>query len=315
MFGRRRRPQNDFSEELESHLALEVDRLREEGLSDEEAYHAARRNLGNLVTAQERFYESGRWLWFEHLMQDRRHALRRLRNTPAFTLTAVLTVALGVGATTAIFTLVEAVLLKSLPVSNPHQLYCLGKTTHCCVWGGYNQSGEFSLVSYELYKYFRDHTRGFEEMAAFQAGGTFVGVRRARSASPAESYFGEFVSGNYFTMFGVGAYAGRALTKNDDKPGAPPAAIMSYRVWQQKYALDPSAVGGVFNINGKPFTVVGVTPPSFYGDNLRPIGPDFYLPLATEPLVRGESSLLEKADVHWAEHYRTGSSWSERVVH
>jgi predicted permease len=298
MFGRRRTA-SDFSRELQAHLELEMDRLRAEGLGEDDAYHAARRNLGNLAAAGERFYESGRWLWLEHLWHDARHALRRLRKAPAFTITATLTLALGIGATTSIFTLVHAVLLKSLPVSNPDRLYRLGKEIHCCVWGGYSQDGEYSIVSYDLYKHFRDNTTGFEEMAAFQAGGTLLGVRRAHNANAAESYSGEFVSGNYFAMFGVSAYAGRALTAADDRAGAPPAAVMSYRVWQQKFALDPSVIGAAFSLNDKPFTIVGVAPPGFYGDTLRNDPPDFFLPLETEPLVQGDSSLLQQGDAHW----------------
>src|SRR5882762_759736 len=239
MLGRRRRSQSDFSKELQAHLELEMDRLRAEGLPEDEAYHAAMRNLGNLTAAGERFYESSRWVWLEHLWQNARHALRRLRKAPAFTITATVTLALGIGATTSIFTLAHAVLLKSLPVSNPSQLYRLGNETHCCVWGGYSQSQEFSIVSYELYKHFRDNTKGFEELAAFQAASPLLGVRRERSANVAETFVGEFVSGNYFAMFGVSAYAGRALTPADDQAGAPPAAVMSYRVWRQKYGLDP----------------------------------------------------------------------------
>jgi predicted permease len=299
MFGRRRRPQSDFSEELQSHLALEADRLRAAGLSEDQAHRAARQNLGNITTAGERFYESSRWLWLEQFTEDTRHALRRLRKTPAFSITAILTLALGIGATTAIFTLVEAVLLKSLPVSNPSQLYRLGNEPQCCMWALYSQGKEFTLVSYELYKHFRNNTRGFEELAAFQAGGSALGVRRGHGENAAETYFGEFVSGNYFSMFGIGAYAGRALTAADDRPGAPPAAMMSYRVWQQKYGLDPSVIGAAFNINNKPFTVVGVTPPAFYGDTLRNTPPDFFLPLATEPMVRGDSSMLQLVDRHW----------------
>jgi predicted permease len=100
-------------------------------------------------------------------------------------------------------------------------------------------------------------------------------------------------------MFGVSAYTGRPLSMADDKPGSPPVAMMSYRIWEQKYGLHPSVIGGVFNINDKPFTIVGITPPSFYGDRLTSRPADFYLPIAAEPLVRGKSSILDKADTHW----------------
>jgi hypothetical protein len=147
--------------------------------------------------------------FLDTLAQDLRYALRRLHKAPAFTIATVLTLALGIGATTAVFTLVHAVLLKSLPVSKPDELYRLGKESRCCYFGGYSQTGGFSLVSYELYTHLRDKTPGFIELAAFSAGQTPFGVRRAGKTDPAESYPGEFVSGNYFAMFGIAAYAGR----------------------------------------------------------------------------------------------------------
>jgi hypothetical protein len=119
----------------------------------------------------------------------------------------VLILALGIGATTSIFSLVDAILLKSLPVTNPGELYRLGNEARCCYWGGYSQEKEFSLVSYDLYKHFRDNTTGFAELAAFSAAEPLFGDRRAETAEPARSYPGEYVSGNYFTMFGVRAYA------------------------------------------------------------------------------------------------------------
>jgi predicted permease len=208
-----------------------------------------------------------------------------LRKSPAFTATVILTLVLGIGATTSIFTLVHAVLLKSLPVANPAELYRLGKEARCCYWGGYSQPKEFSLVSYDLYKYFRDHTQDFTELAAFQADEPQLGVRRSGGLEAAQSYPGELVSGNYFATFGIRAYAGRLLTAGDDQAGAVPVAVMSYRVWQQQYGLDPSVIGGSFNLNDNAFTVVGITPPGFFGDRLRGTPPDFFLPLATEPLL------------------------------
>ncbi len=236
----------------------------------------------------------------ETLLRDVRQALRRLRRSPAFTITTVLTLALGIGATTSIFTLVQAVILKSLPVANPSELYRLGRESRCCYQGGYSQDKEFSLVSYDLYKHLRDHTKGFAEVAAFPAFAPLLGVRRAGSSIPAQSYPGEFVTGNYFTLFGVRAYAGRALTVSDDQPGAAPVAVMSYRLWQQGYGSDPSVIGSVFDIDEKPFTVVGVSPPGFFGDTLRSSPPDFYLPLNQEPFVEADTNLVDN-DTHWLE--------------
>src|SRR5438874_3290766 len=232
------------------------------------------------------------------MLQDLRYAVRTLAKSPGFTAAVVLTLALGIGATTSIFSLVHAVLLKSLPVANPGELYRLGRESRCCYQGGYSQAREFSLVSYDLYKYLRDNTNGFSELAAFPALEALFGVRRSGSAEAAQSYPGEFVSGNYFTMFGIRAYAGRALSPQDDHPGAPPVAMMSYRLWQQQYGSDPSVIGGTFNLDDKPFMVVGITPPGFFGDALRNTPPDFFVPLNTEPYVQVDAD-LNKYDTHW----------------
>ena len=295
---RRKRKASDFNEEINAHLQLEAERLREQGRGEQDARAAARRVFGNVTQAQERFYESRRSLWFDHLLQDLRYALRRLRLAPLFTIATTLTLALGIGATTSIFTLVHAVLLKSLPVANPSELYRLGKEARCCYWGGYSQEKEFSLVSYGLYKHFRDNTKGFAELAAFSAVEPLFGVRRSGTSEAAQSYPGEFVSGNYFIMFGISAYAGRALTAKDDQRGSAPAAVMSYRLWHEKYGSDPSVIGSLFNLDDKPFTVVGITPPGFFGDTLRNNPPDFFLPLNSEPFVESDTDLDNPAN-HW----------------
>jgi predicted permease len=292
----RRRKQSDFSEELQSHLALEANQLREQGLSENDAQHAARARMGNLMNHQERFYESSRWMWLEHFRQDVRHSFRQLRRAPAFALTAILTLAIGIGATTSIFTLIHAVMLKSLPVQRPEQLYGIGDAKHGGVWTG--MAGNWGIFSYDLYQYFRDHTTGFEELAAMQGDARRIGVRRSGSSDQAESYFGEYVSGNYFSVFGVGAFVGRAISPQDDRKSAAPVAMMAYRVWEQKYALDPAIIGSQFNLNGVPVTIAGVTPPGFFGDTLRPNATDFWIPLALEPQVN-RGGWLSNVDLHW----------------
>src|SRR5271157_3731280 len=189
------------------------------------------------------------------LLQDLRHTLRQLRKSPGFTLTAVITLALGIGATTAIFTLVHAVLLKSLPVTQPDELWRIGGKVHCCNWGGYTQWEEFSLFNNELYHRFKENTPAFVELAAFQGGSSGLGVRRAGSAQAAETRNGQFVSGNFFSTFGVGAWLGRVITPTDDRLDAPPVAVMSYRTWKEKYNSDPAVVGSAFFFNDKAFTV------------------------------------------------------------
>ena len=292
----RRRKQHDFSEELKSHLALETDQLREQGLTEQEARRTAHLNIGNLMNYEERFYESSRWMWFDQLKQDLRYAFRQLRRAPAFALTATLTLAVGIGATTAIFTLIHAVLLKSLPVARPEELFGVGDTKHGGVWTGL--ADNWGIFSYDLYKHFREQTPGFEELAGMQANPRRIGVRRSGSPDPAKSFFGEYVSGNYFATFGVPAYAGRTLTSADDLKSAPPAAMIAYQTWQEKYALDPSVIGATFNLNGAPVTIVGVAPPGFFGDTLRGTSPDFWMPLAIEPIVN-RGGWIDNPDLHW----------------
>ncbi len=285
--------------EIEDHLALQTAENIRAGLPPAEARRQAALKFGSIEAAKESYRDARGLPFLETLLQETRYAFRRLRKSPAFTITVVLTLALGIGATTSIFTLVNAVLLKSLAVANPNELYRLGKEARCCYWGGYSQDNEFSLVSYDLYKYLRDHTNGFAELAAFSASEQVYGVRRQGSSTPAQSLPGEFVSANYFRMFGVSAYAGRALAAHDGQPNSPPVAIMSYRLWQTRYGADPSVIGSVFNLNNRPFTVVGIAPASFFGDTLRNPPPDFFLPLTTEPY--GGDGDLNKPNEHWLE--------------
>ena len=230
-------------------------------------------------------------------MLDLRQALRQLRKAPGFTATAVITLALGIGATTAIFTLVHQVMLKSLPVTKPEELWRIGDKIRCCNWGGYTQGddGDFSLFSWEAYQNFRAHTPEFVDLAALQAGNTALGVRQAGSRAQADTRNGQYVSGNFFRTFGVHPWIGRLMTDADDQEGAPAVAVMSFHVWQDKYSSDPSVVGASYQINGHPFTVIGVAAPGFYGAKLAGWGmPDFWLPATTELLFDGATSRLKR---------------------
>ena len=291
-----RRDEDRLRAEIDEHVGLQTADNILAGMAPAEARRQALLKFGSVDAMKDSYREQRGFASLERLIQDTRYALRRLRLTPAFTISTVMTLALGIGATTSIFTLVHAVLLGSLPVSNPQQLYRLGQKSRCCYFGGYAQQDEFSIVSYELYQRFRDRTQSFEELAAFSASQYGFAVRRADRPETAEPYPGEFVSGNYFAMFGVGAYAGRTLTAQDDRPGAPLVAVMSYRLWQQRYASDPSVVGSVFDLNGKPCTIAGIAPPGFFGDALRRTPPDFLVPLNDEPLFEGD---LYTPDNHW----------------
>ena len=221
----------------------------------------------------------------ETLFQDLRYACRQLRKAPGFTLTAVITLALGIGANTAIFTLVQGILLRSLPVADPARLYRIGDTDNCCVEGGLpDDNGDFDIFSYDLYQHMKNSAPEFEQLAAVQAGQSGFTVRRGDAL--AKQLRGEYVSGNYFATLGLGAYAGRPLSDSDDTPSASPATVVSYRAWQTEFAADPSLVGSTILIQAHPFTVIGIAPPGFFGDRVSDSPPDFWMPLATEPYVQ-----------------------------
>jgi macrolide transport system ATP-binding/permease protein len=233
-----------------------------------------------------------------NLIGDVLYSLRQLRKTPGFTMTAVLTLALGIGANTAIFTLVHAVLLKNLPVVDPKSLVRLGDKEDCCNMSLTSFESDFTVFSYEGYKYLRDHTPEFEELAAMQAGSADLSVRRAVVDASSQSSLGEFVSGNYFQTFGIQPSIGRVLTPSDDGEGAQPVAVMSYQAWQRDYAGDPSVIGSTFFMNTHPLTVIGVTPETFYGDRMSERPPDFFLPISQEPGL-GIYGVRNKPDLCW----------------
>ncbi len=265
-------------------------------LCGEPAWSSAR--LGRV---KEDCRESRGTSFLETTVQDIRYALRQLRKTPAFTVTVLLTLALGIGANAAIFTLVNAVLLKNLPVVDPGTLYRLGDNNACCLNGGVQANdGDYTLFSTDTYEQFRKNTPEFEELAAMQAGFGFdpIVVRRAGTQTEARSAAGEFVSGNYFRTFGLQAAAGRLLADEDDRRGAPIAAVMSYEAWQRDYAADTSVIGSTFYVNTKPVTLVGVAAKGFFGDRLSSMPPEFYLPIESMPVLTN-APYVHQADTRW----------------
>ncbi|MGH9140603.1 MAG: ABC transporter permease [Vicinamibacterales bacterium] len=226
-----------------------------------------------------------------------RYALRQFRLSPVFTAAAILTLALGIGGTTAIFTLIHAVMLRSLPVTDPASLYRIGDGDDCCVEGGPQDRG--GLFSYPLFERLQAEAPEFDQVAAFQAGGNRLGVRRQGVDAAARPLRSEYVTGNYFTTLGVGAFGGRMLSPDDDVPSASPVAVLSYHAWQGAYGGDPSVVGATFVIEGHPFVVIGVGPPGFFGETLRGNPPDLYIPLQQEPLLAGGSTLLRQPMSAW----------------
>ena len=229
---RRKRKHSDFTAEIEAHIKIEADRLRRQGLSEEEALAAARREFGNIAAAEERFYESRRWLFWDHLVQDLRLAARLLAKTPGWTAVAALTVALGIGATAAIFSTVNAVLLRPLPFPQPQQLYGVIETTK---FGETTLAPDYFTMRENLR---RASTQSIAEMAAYDTDGTGVNWagadHRAPHVRPVALRSSQRCKCSHFT-------AGRSFRRRP--AGREHVVMLSYRLWQNKFGGDPAIVG------------------------------------------------------------------------
>jgi hypothetical protein len=216
-----------------------------------------------------------------NLLGNLRYALRQFRQSPVFAAAAILTLALGIGGTTAIFTLIDAVMLRSLPVSDPAALYRIGDGDDCCVEGG--PQDRWGMYSHALYQRLQAAAPEFAVLAAFQAGGGRSSVRREGAGLAAKSLRTEYVTGNYFSTLGVNAFGGRLLTAADDTPAAPPVAVISHHAWSETYGADNSLVGATLIVEGHAFTLIGVAPPGFFGETLRGDPPDLWIPVHQKP--------------------------------
>jgi len=293
-----RRMDRDLESELRFHFEQRVtDRMRA-GASEQQARRETRLEFGGMAQVKEDCRESRGTMWVSSVLQDLRYCLRQLRKSPAFTLTAVITLALGIGANTAIFTLVQQILLRSLPVTQPWQLLRIGDKDICCFYDGFqNDDGDFDLFSYDAYLHLKPSAPEFEQLAAVEAGGSSFSVRVG--SEPGRLLRAEYVSGNYFATLGVGAYLGRPLGENDDRIGAPPALVLSYASWQADFAANPAIVGSTVFLGKNPFTIAGVAPPGFFGDRIVSFPPEMWLPLSAEPLIEGANSALLQKDTDW----------------
>ena len=235
-----------------------------------------------------------------NILQDVRYALRQFRKTPGFTATVLLTLALGIGANAAIFTLVNSLLLQNLPVADPKTLVRLGDTNDCCVNMGTRDDGNYSLFPTETYEVLKKNLPEFEDLAAIQAGYAYrpVTVRRDGAQSEAQSLMGEFVSGNYFHTFGLQPRGGRLFVDADNLKGAPITAVMSYQTWQREFSGDASVIGSEFWVNTRPVTVVGIAPEGFFGDRMSSTPPDFYLPIESMPGI-ANAPYVHEARAAW----------------
>jgi predicted permease len=236
------------------------------------------------------------WEWFEHVAQDARYGLRTLRGAPGFTTVAVLTLALGIGANTSIFSLINWILLRTLPVASPHELVLFSDSLE----GGSNsgtQSGHWLHFSSENYRYFRDHSESFKELCAFGSSWNDLNIRVPGSTARPELAHGRLVSGNYFSFLGLRAAAGRVFSPDDDQLGASPTVVLNFTYWTRKFHNDLSVIGKVVEINGTTFTIIGVAPREF--SDVKYDRPDLWLPLAFQPRVMSTNSYADDPRMYW----------------
>ena len=260
-----RRADTDLGEELQDHLNREIENNIRLGMSPEEARHAGQRLVGSIALFEEECRDQRSTAFFENLARDLRYAAQMIRRTPLFSAVAILTLALSIGVNTFIFTFVENILLRSLPVSDPERLVSLN-------WGGAPN------MSYPNYVAFREQNSAFSELAASRVNIVNLSLR------PRENFlvWGYEATGNYFQMLGIKPQLGRFFTPADDSaPGAHPLVVISNRYWHSHFGADRNVLGRVVKLNGYPFTIIGVGPPNFTGTELI-LACDFWVPMSME---------------------------------
>ncbi len=293
----RRARDRELNEELEAHFRMGVQERIAAGVSEREAIESARREFGNVGVVKEVTRDMWGWTSVENIFRDITYALRNFRKSPGFTATAIVTLALGIGGTTAIFSLIHAVMLRSLPVADPASLYRIGAGYDCCEDA--SPQGQWGMYSFALFKKLKAASPEFQQVTAFQSSPWTLSVRRTRRERIARPLRAEFVTGNYFSTFGILPFAGRLFSPDDDRASAAPVAVLSYRAWRGDYAGDPSVIGSSYLVKGKPFTVIGIAPPGFFGETLRSDPPELWLPLRQEPLIDGHNELLNQNAAGW----------------
>jgi predicted permease len=294
---RRRRSADDFAEEIRTHLEFEADDLRREGLSPEKALFQARRTFGNVRAAQESFYLQGRWTWLDRFFRDLRFGLRSMRQSPGFTTTAILTLALGMGANTAVFSVMNAVLLRSLPVADPQRVVYLETSGRPI---GANNIDAHNTFSYAVYQALRQPNGVLSDVIAVGAlSKDKVGIRIGGFPEQAE---GDMVSGNFFSGLGVPILRGRGFTPQDENTYAQ-IVVLSYDYWSRRFGRDPGVLGSTIDVKGVSFTVTGIAAAGFEGvDASR--STDFWIPLQNRPEFNilgnsPENGKLYQADSTW----------------
>ncbi len=288
---RNRRSAKDFAEEMQAHLDLEADQLRREGLSEAEALHRARQKFGSVRREQERFYASSRWLWLDRLMRDLRHGLRSLMESPGFTITAIVTLALGMGANTAVFSVMNAVLLRTLPVADADRVVNLRTSNPPMNTGTIDTTQTFSYPVYDALH--RQSGAMAAVLAYVPLSGNKVAVRYGAEPEEAE---GDMVSGAFFSGLGVQLQRGRGFIEKDETDHAP-IAVISSDYWTRRFARSPDVLGTTLYVNGDPFTIIGITAKGFQG--LEPgQSTDFWIPLQNRPELNAWGNPLDDGRIY-----------------
>ena len=293
---RRSRVEAELAAELRFHLDQQIEENLASGMRPDEARRAALRAFGGVTQIQERCREMRGNRWIEQLLQDLGYAVRTFRRSPTFTLVAVLSLALGIGANTAIFSLIHALLLRELPVRDPGRLVAVGDPTRVGSMSYGNVRND--LMSYPLYKEIRDQNQVFTEVfASGRANRLMVGL--GASGEEGETARGRLVSGNYFSVLGVHALRGRTFTAEEDRvPGQSPVVVISHDYWKRRFAQEAGIIGRTITISRHPFTVIGVMPPGFFGDIVG-LATDVWIPLSMQPQVTPGRNHLEHWDASW----------------
>jgi predicted permease len=279
-----RRLDRDLDDELQFHIERRTDELIAKGMAPEEARHEAARRFGNRTSLKERAHDRDVLVWLETALQDVRYALRTLRRNPGFAATAILSLALGIGANTAIFSLIDALLLRWLPVRDPQQL------VEVMIFQNGKRSDSFS---YPAVRALAEQKQIFSGLCGFSSLIFNVGPRDAVERTP-----GAWVSGEYYETLGLQPAMGRLLRRDDDQPGAAPVAVITDEYWQRKFNRDPQAVGRAILIEGASVTIVGVSPPGFSGANVGYVA-DITLPLAANTQLFPEMTGRLTAGPEW----------------
>ncbi len=281
----------DIDDELRGHLDMAARDRMERGEPRTDAEAAARREFGNVLTIQEVTRETWGWMWIERLGQDLRYATRLLRRNPGFTLVAVLSLALGIGANTAIFQVIDAIRLRTLPVANPGELAEVRLVDPDGMRG--NFASWHSTLTTAIWEQIRLRQQGFS--GVFATGAESFNLATGGEARRAQ---GLWVSGEYFRILGVQPAAGRVLSDADDRRGCAAQVVLSYPFWQRAYGGDRSVVGRTLTIEAKPVEIIGVAQAGFFG---LEVGRSFdiALPICSEPVIRGGAGRLDSGTDWW----------------